>query len=126
KGGDTIAATDTHIVLVPLGGGQVPVPLFHLFNGKLVDNLSGDVRIMKRPAATVGRIPVNSVRPLPPAPCATVQRVPSNRGHVSRGSGTVKINGKPAARSGDVAETCNDPQDAPVGRVLASGAVFIG
>jgi uncharacterized Zn-binding protein involved in type VI secretion len=126
KAGDTIAATDTHIVIVPIGTGQVPVPLFHVFNGKLSGNLSNDVRIMGRPAATLGSVATNTVAHLPTAPGIAFQRVPSNRGRVSRGSGSVRINGKPAARSGDVAETCNDPQDAPVGRVLASGSVFIG
>jgi uncharacterized Zn-binding protein involved in type VI secretion len=38
----------------------------------------------------------------------------------------VKINGKAAARMGDMAETCNDPSDLPVGTVIASGTVMIG
>jgi uncharacterized Zn-binding protein involved in type VI secretion len=38
----------------------------------------------------------------------------------------VKINGKMAARNGDIAETCNDPVDLPVGQVIAVGTVFIG
>ena len=42
------------------------------------------------------------------------------------GSATVFINGKPAARNGDTAITCNDPVDLPVGKVVAKGTVFIG
>jgi uncharacterized Zn-binding protein involved in type VI secretion len=42
------------------------------------------------------------------------------------GSATVLFNGKPAARSGDTATTCNDPADLPVGQVVASGSVLIG
>jgi uncharacterized Zn-binding protein involved in type VI secretion len=42
------------------------------------------------------------------------------------GSPTVKINGKMAARSGDTAMTCNDPTDLPVGKVIATGTVYIG
>jgi uncharacterized Zn-binding protein involved in type VI secretion len=126
KAGDVIAATDTHIVLVQIGTGQLPVPLFHVFNGKLADGLSGDVRIMGRPAATVGSVAVNTIAHVPTAPGVAFQRAPSNRGRVSRGSGTVRVNGKAIARSGDLAETCNDPQDAPVGRVLAAGSVFVG
>jgi uncharacterized Zn-binding protein involved in type VI secretion len=36
------------------------------------------------------------------------------------------INGKPAARNGDPAMTCNDPADLPVGSVVAAGTVLIG
>jgi len=36
------------------------------------------------------------------------------------------INGKPAARNGDRAQTCNDPVDLPVGTVVAVGTVLIG
>ena len=97
KAGDTIAATDTHIVIVPIGTAQVPVPLFHVFNGKLSGNLSNDVRIMGRPAATVGSVATNTVAHLPTAPGIAFQRVPSNRGRVSRGSGSVRINGTESA-----------------------------
>jgi uncharacterized Zn-binding protein involved in type VI secretion len=38
----------------------------------------------------------------------------------------VKINGKMAARNGDMALTCNDPTDLPNGQVIAVGTVFIG
>jgi uncharacterized Zn-binding protein involved in type VI secretion len=42
------------------------------------------------------------------------------------GSQTVKVNGKPAARAGDTAMTCNDPIEQPVGKVVAVSSVFIG
>nr|WP_272425651.1 PAAR domain-containing protein [Polyangium jinanense] len=45
---------------------------------------------------------------------------------MQKGSGSVFIENKPAARMGDPATTCNDPADAPNGRVIASGTVFIG
>jgi uncharacterized Zn-binding protein involved in type VI secretion len=38
----------------------------------------------------------------------------------------VFINGKPAARNGDTALTCNDPADLPAGTVVAAGSVNIG
>jgi uncharacterized Zn-binding protein involved in type VI secretion len=38
----------------------------------------------------------------------------------------VRINGRPAARAGDTAMTCNDPTDLPIGRVQAEGTVSIG
>jgi uncharacterized Zn-binding protein involved in type VI secretion len=54
------------------------------------------------------------------------QKPPSNRGTVQTGSATVRVNGKPAARNGDTAMTCNDPADLPAGTVVAAGTVFIG
>jgi uncharacterized Zn-binding protein involved in type VI secretion len=42
------------------------------------------------------------------------------------GSQTVKINGKAAARNGDICDTCNDPSDLPAGQIIASGTVMIG
>jgi uncharacterized Zn-binding protein involved in type VI secretion len=60
----------------------------------------------------------------PPADFVTP---PKNQGRVQLGSATVKINGKPAARHGDTAMTCNDPTDLPVGTVVvASSTVTIG
>ncbi len=44
---------------------------------------------------------------------------PSNRGTIIQGSATVLINRRAAARDGDTAETCNDPADLPVGKVVA-------
>jgi uncharacterized Zn-binding protein involved in type VI secretion len=38
----------------------------------------------------------------------------------------VLINGKPAARMGDPAMTCNDPADLPAGTVVAAGTVLVG
>jgi uncharacterized Zn-binding protein involved in type VI secretion len=54
------------------------------------------------------------------------QKPPSNKGTIQIGSGTVLINGKPAARNGDKAMTCNDPADLPAGTVVAAGTVVIG
>ncbi len=63
---------------------------------------------------------------LPATPGTGFQRPPSNKGTVQAGSPTVMINGKPAARNGDKALTCNDPADLPVGTVVATGTVLIG
>ena len=51
---------------------------------------------------------------------------PRLRAQVIAGSGTVFINGKPAARLGDKALECADPVDTPTGNVVASGTVIIG
>jgi uncharacterized Zn-binding protein involved in type VI secretion len=124
KEGDQIKATDTHIVLVP--PGPVPTPLPHPFAGKLNGGLSKDVKIMGKAAATVGSTADNSPAHSPTAPGTAFQKPPSNKGTIKVGSTKVKINGKDAARNGDAAETCNDPADLPVGKVIAAGTVMVG
>ena len=124
KQGDQIVATDTHIVMV--GGPPVPTPLPHPFTGVLNGGLSSDVRIMGMPAATVSSTADNVPAHVPTPPGTAFQRPPANRGTIQIGSATVRINGKAAARHGDVATTCNDPADLPVGSVVAVGTVRIG
>lgn len=121
KQGDQVTASDIHLIVTP-PGPVVPVP--HPFAGRLDGGLSQNVKIMNRPAATAG----STVSNLPPhiPQGGKFQRDPANRGTVSGGSATVLINGKPAARAGDQVMTCNDPADAPVGTILASGTVMIG
>lgn len=123
KQGDTIVAVDTHIIMVPSPGGPVPTPIPHPFNGIINGNLSSDVLIMGQPAATVGSTAQNMPAHIPMG--GPFQRPPSNRGQIITGSPTVLINGKPAARNGDTALTCNDPVDAPVGTVVAIGTVLV-
>lgn len=126
KRGDMIVGTDTHIVLVPILGVQVPVPLPHPFTGIISGGVSSNVNIMGSPAATVGSTADNGPAHIPAPPGAGFQKPPTNKGTIKVGSQTVNINGKAAARHGDVAETCNDPADAPVGHVVAISSVFIG
>ena len=126
KQNDTIVAVDTHIVMVPSPGGPVPTPLPHPFNGIISSGLSGDVNIMGFAAATVGSVADNTPPHIPTPPGTAFQTPPTNKGTIRLGSQTVKINGKSAARNGDVADTCNDPADAPVGKVIAVSTVMIG
>jgi uncharacterized Zn-binding protein involved in type VI secretion len=126
KQGDQIVAVDTHIVMVPSADGPQPTPLPHRFDGIMIEGLSPDVRIMGRSAATVESVAINTPPHIPTSPGTAFQRPPSNRGTVIVGSATVRINGRPAARAGDTAMTCNDPVDLPAGKVLAEGTVFIG
>jgi len=49
-----------------------------------------------------------------------------DRSKITSGSGTVRINGKSAARSGDVCTTCNEPVNALSGIVVATSTVWIG
>jgi uncharacterized Zn-binding protein involved in type VI secretion len=124
KQGDKVIATDTHIVMIPSPGGPVPTPLPHPFAGQLDGSLSGDVNIEGRAAAVQGSTATNTPAHVPQG--GPFQKPPSNRGTIQIGSGTVLINGKPAARNGDKAMTCNDPADLPVGTVVAAGTVLIG
>jgi uncharacterized Zn-binding protein involved in type VI secretion len=121
-----VVATDTHIVMVPSPGGPVPTPLPHPFVGMLDGQLSTDVKIMGKAAATVGSTASNKPQHVPTPPGTSFQRPPKNQGTVKVGSQTVKINGKAAARMGDQVETCNDPADLPVGQIIAPGTVLIG
>jgi uncharacterized Zn-binding protein involved in type VI secretion len=122
KQGDTITASDTHIVVDPAG---VPTPVPLPFAGQLDGALSADVRIMGKAAATVGSTATNNPPHLAP-PGTVFQSPPGNRATIQAGSQTVRINGKAAARTADRAATCNDPADLPVGEVRAEGTVRMG
>lgn len=127
KRGDMITATDLHLVVLTSGGPPLPpVPL--PFSGALTGELSPDVRIMGQPAATQGSTAKNSPPHLPPpvVPPVIFVKPPSNKATVTLGSATVRVNGKPLARNGDKATTCNDPVDLPVGTVVAVGTVRAG
>ena len=124
KQGDKIVATDTHILMIPSPGGPVPTPTPMPFNGTLMTDLSTDVFIEGKPAATVNSIALNQPIHIPAG--GPFQKPPSNQGKILVGSTGVFINGKPAARQGDMAMTCNDPVDMPIGQVVAVGTVFIG
>jgi len=124
KQGDQIQATDIHLTLVPTPSGTATVPLPYVFNGIIDGGLSSNVKIQGRAAATVNSTATNT--PSHIAQGIKFSTPPSNKSTIQRGSATVKINGKPAARSGDTALTCNDPTDLPVGTVIAVSTVMIG
>jgi len=124
KQGDQIIATDIHIIMIPSPGGPVPTPLPHPFNGIINGNLSSNVKIGGMPAATLGSTADSTPPHIPQG--GPFQKPPTNKGTIIKGSATVMINKKPAARAGDTATTCNDPADLPVGTVVAAGNVMIG
>ena len=124
KQGDQITAVDIHIIMIPTPGGPVPTPLPHPFNGIISANLSSNVKVMGMPAATQGSTADNTPPHIPQG--GPFQKPPTNKGQIMMGSATVMINGKPAARNGDQALTCNDPADLPVGTVVAVGTVLVG
>ena len=122
KKGDRVTASDLHLIQPP--GPAPPVLLPHPFAGILDGALSADVKIMALPAATVGSTASNQPPHVPSG--GSFVRPPANKGEIILGSATVLINGKAAARAGDTATTCNDPNDLPAGTVVASGTVLIG
>ena len=124
KRGDQVIATDTHVVMIPSPGGPVPTPLPHPFTGRIDGSLSSDVNIEGKPAAVQGSTATNTPAHVPQG--GPFQKPPSNKATIQLGSGTVLINGKPAARNGDKAMTCNDPADLPVGTIIAVSTVMIG
>jgi uncharacterized Zn-binding protein involved in type VI secretion len=124
KMGDQIVGVDIHIIMIPSPTGPVPTPLPHPFNGIINDGLSSDVMIMGQPAATLGSKAQNTPPHIPQG--GPFQKPPTNMATIMKGSATVLINGKPAARMGDTAMTCNDPADLPNGTVVAAGTVIIG
>lgn len=126
KQGDQITAVDIHIVMVPSPGGPVPTPLPHPFAGIIDGKLSSNVKIMGLQAATLGSTATNQPPHLPTPPGTAFQVPPNNRGTIQMGSSTVMINGKPAARMGDQAQTCADPAPNMTGSVVAAGTVLIG
>lgn len=122
KQGDQVVAVDMHMIQPP--PPATPVLLPHPFAGILDGGLSPDVTIMGLPAATQNSTATNTPAHIPSG--GTFVKPPSNRATITLGSTTVLINGKPAARSGDKALTCNDPSDLPAGTVVAAGTVLIG
>jgi len=124
KQGDQIVAVDLHMVVLPAPAPPALLP--HPFTGILNGGLSSDVKIMGKPAATVGSTADNQPSHIPTSPGNSFQKPPGNKATIQMGSLTVKINGKMAARNMDVATTCNDPMDVPAGKVIAVGTVMIG
>jgi len=122
KQGDQVTATDMHLIQPPEPSSPLLVP--HPFTGIISGGLSGNVNIEGMPAATVGSTATNTPPHIPIG--GTFVNPPSNQGTISKGSKTVMINKKSAARAGDTAITCNDPIDLPVGTVAAVSTVMIG
>ncbi|GAB3459417.1 PAAR domain-containing protein [Actinophytocola sediminis] len=124
KQGDKVVGTDVHIIMVPSPGGPVPTPLPHPFAGTITGGCSTNVLIGGMPAATLGSTATNAPPHLPQG--GPFQKPPTNQGTVIKGSATVLINSRPAARAGDRVNTCNDPAPAPTSSIVAVSTVDIG
>lgn len=124
KQGDQVVGTDIHIIMIPSPSGAVPTPLPHPFTGIISGGLSSDVKIQGMNAATLNSTADNTPPHIPQG--GPFQKPPTNKATIIQGSTKVMINGKPAARNGDPANTCNDPADAPMGTVIAVSTVMVG
>ena len=123
KKGDRIEGKDNHLVKFP-NGVVTMIPLD--FRAIISDKVSPNVKIMGAAAATEGSAGKNTPEhKLMLAPGQDFVIQPNNEGKIVKGSKTVRINGKPAARSGDDADTCHDAPGAPP-KVVATGSVLIG
>ena len=120
--GDRIVALDMHMIQPP--GTAPPVLVPHPFAGIIDGGVSSDVKIGGAFAATQDSTATNTPPHIPIG--GTFVNPPANKATIIKGSATVQINKKPAARAGDTARTCNDPADLPVGTVVAVGQVLIG
>ncbi len=122
KQGDKAIGIDTHVVMVPAPPGPpVPTPLPHPFSGPLDAGLSTNVKIQGLPAAIVGST-AHCIPPhVPTLPGVSFQQPPPNKGDVTSGSTTVKINGKGAARNGDPVASCGGSS-----KIVAVSTVSIG
>jgi uncharacterized Zn-binding protein involved in type VI secretion len=125
KQGDQVAGVDIHIVMVP-AVAPIPTPLPHPFTGVLDGALASSVKIMGAAAATQDSTASNTPAHIPTPPGVSFQAPPANKARVLLGSLSVRFAGKPAARAGDTAMTCNDPADLPAGTVVAAGTVLVG
>src|ERR1700761_1470236 len=117
KLGDKIEATDTHIVLVVEGVTVTPTPEELPFNGVIDAGCSPSVQINGVGAATVGTGATNEPPHIPVG--GEFEIPPTNQATIVRGSATVLIIGKPAARAGDAADPCTDRAPEPIGVVVA-------
>ncbi len=120
---DDVVGVDTHIVMIPSPAGPVPTPLPSPFTGKLSAALSATIVIDDRAAAVKGSAADNRPAHVPAG--GPFQRPPLDRAVVDQGAITVLAEGKPLARHGDVAMTCNDPADQPNGTILVTGCTVI-
>jgi uncharacterized Zn-binding protein involved in type VI secretion len=120
--GDPVTAVDFHLVQQP--GPQPPALLPHPFSGVLDGRLSGNVQVMGRPAAALGSTAANQPPHVPMG--GTFLRPPANVATIRAGSASVRVNGRPLARNGDLVSTCNDPADVPGATLVSLGTVVAG
>lgn len=125
---DRIVGNDIHLVLEQVGNVVTQKQLSLEFNGIIDGGVSSSVRVNGKPAAMVKSTATNTpAHETQLAPNQSFPAPPSNSGKITNGSQTVRINGQPAARAGDPAETCHEFAG-PAPTVVVGGlpSVFIG
>lgn len=120
--GDVITSTDIHTIMIPTPGGPVPTPLPHPYAAPIASNCSTNVMIGGRAAAVVGS--QSSFVHIPQG--GPFQVPPTGIGQITMGSATVKINGKPAARTTDMVITCTEGPPAAMISTPGVPTVMIG
>ncbi len=126
---DQVVGVDMHIVMVPTPpGAPVPTPLPHPFIGKLDAELSQNVKIGTKAAATKGsKAHNNPPNHLPTPPGISFQKPPKNEAEITQGTcSTVKINNKEAATLTSMASSCDDTGVMNQSTVIAMGAAVPG
>ena len=104
----------------PMGPAQVPIPLPVAPPLKMASPLAKKVKIGGKPAVRVSdKTKADSIPGCPKAK--------GGPGEVALGSFTVKIEGKLAARFGDMTKhmSCMAPIPAPVGKILGPGCATV-
>ncbi|MCP5013270.1 MAG: hypothetical protein GY942_25095 [Aestuariibacter sp.] len=124
KLGDLIKATDIHNVINP---DSTVVPQACNFVGKIGDGCIDNVQINSMSAAVQGSKAKNLALHVPFPPATSFSKPPTNEGEIMKGSQTVLIGGKAAARHDDICQTCTDGPG-PSAKVVVMGMsnVFIG
>ncbi len=124
KEDDKVMGFDVHIMVVPSGNGTANVPLPHPFIGKLKDDLSKDVKLKDKKAATKDSVAKHDDSMHLQLPgTIKFQNNPKKEGKVTGGtSSKVKINGKEAAVIGSQVSTCNDVGAQNNSTIIAMGA----
>ncbi len=117
KRDDRVTAVDQHLCQ----GSLTPAP----FGGPLIEDLSPNVLAEHRPIALRDSVALNQPPHVPPAG-KSFDVPPLNRGIVVGASSTVLANHRRVARNDDAVATCNDPEDAAVGHIVAGGTVLVG
>ncbi len=124
--GDKLIGVCTHIVMIPSPAGPIPTPIPDPFQGVIQTNCSTNVLIGGKPAATVGSM-ANNLPPHIPKGGPFGPPPPTDMGQIIKGSLTVLINNKPAARTGDIGTTCaTSVVPAPATVMGTAATVIIG
>ena len=122
---DRITADDNHLIREQVGSVVTQKPLNLQFNGVIDGGLSSNVMINGKPAARLHSTATNKPKhELQLLPNQSFVAPPSNQGTITEGSSSVRINGQPAARDGDPAETCHDLPSA-AGKVVVVGTASV-